>query len=91
MESRGYRERKSRVGDGRLQNFYGMIANIDWNLGRLRAFLEAEGLSENTILAFTTTGVDMWAAERRSTTSSPGPQRTILVRQSSYRHGGGPG
>jgi arylsulfatase A-like enzyme len=42
------------VGDVRLQNFYGMIANIDWNVGRLRAVLAAEGLRENTIFIFTT-------------------------------------
>jgi arylsulfatase A-like enzyme len=33
-------------------NFYGMIANIDENLGRLEAFLEAKKLRDNTILVF---------------------------------------
>ncbi len=37
-----------------LANFYGMIANIDDNVGRLRDMLAAEGLSENTIFIFTT-------------------------------------
>lgn len=37
-----------------LANFYGMIANIDKNVGELRAFLDEQGLSENTILIFTT-------------------------------------
>ncbi len=37
-----------------LANFHGMIADIDANVGRLRAFLEVEGLAENTILVFTT-------------------------------------
>ena len=37
-----------------LQNFYGMIANIDDNVGRIRAFLREEGLEENTIFIFTT-------------------------------------
>jgi len=37
-----------------LANFYGMIANIDHNVGKLRAFLEDEGLTENTIFIFTT-------------------------------------
>jgi len=37
-----------------LQHFYGMIANIDDNVGKLRAFLKDEGLSENTIFVFTT-------------------------------------
>lgn len=37
-----------------LANFYGMIANIDDNVGRLREFLAAEGLADNTIFIFTT-------------------------------------
>ena len=32
--------------------FYGMIANIDENIGKLEAFLKAEGLRDNTILVF---------------------------------------
>ena len=34
-------------------HFLGMIANIDHNVGRFRAFLEQEGLAENTIFVFT--------------------------------------
>ena len=34
-------------------HFFGMIANIDHNVGRLRTFLERGGLAENTILVFT--------------------------------------
>ncbi len=37
-----------------LVDYLGMIANIDDNVGRLRAFLEQEGLTENTIFIFTT-------------------------------------
>ncbi len=37
-----------------MANFYGMIANIDDNVGRLRRFLEDSGLAENTIFIFTT-------------------------------------
>ena len=37
-----------------MASFYGMITNIDENLGRLRSFLEANGLSENTLLIFMT-------------------------------------
>ncbi len=37
-----------------LQNFFGMIANIDDNVGQLRSFLDEEGLTENTIFIFTT-------------------------------------
>ncbi|MEM7782674.1 MAG: arylsulfatase [Planctomycetota bacterium] len=38
----------------RLAHFYGMIANIDSNVGQLRKFLEDESLAENTIFIFTT-------------------------------------
>ena len=38
----------------RLATFYGMIANIDENLGKLRTWLRKEGLSDNTIFIFTT-------------------------------------
>ena len=37
-----------------LRNFFGMIANIDQNVGRLRMFLDQQGLAENTIFIFTT-------------------------------------
>lgn len=37
-----------------LAHFYGMIANIDDNVGQLRAFLEEEGLAKDTIFIFTT-------------------------------------
>ena len=39
---------------GNGANFYGMIANIDHNLGLLRDRLEKLGLAENTILIFMT-------------------------------------
>ncbi|MDH3583705.1 MAG: arylsulfatase [Phycisphaerae bacterium] len=35
-------------------HFYGMIANIDDNVGQLRDFLDKEGLTDNTIFIFTT-------------------------------------
>ncbi len=37
-----------------LASFYGMIANIDENLGRLEAFLRESGLRENTVVIFMT-------------------------------------
>ncbi len=40
--------------DVRVANFFGMIANIDHNVGEMRKFLEEEGLAENTIFIFTT-------------------------------------
>ena len=36
----------------RVANFYGMIANIDWNMGRLIRFLKRSGLDDNTVLIF---------------------------------------
>ena len=38
----------------RLATFYGMIANIDENVGKLRDWLQQEGLADNTIFIFTT-------------------------------------
>lgn len=40
--------------DVNLSNFFGMIANIDQNVGDLRRFLREEGLEQNTIFIFTT-------------------------------------
>ena len=37
-----------------MAEFYGMITNIDENIGRLRAKLDELGLAENTIFIFTT-------------------------------------
>jgi arylsulfatase A-like enzyme len=37
-----------------VADFFGMIANIDENMGRLETFLQASGLRENTILIFMT-------------------------------------
>lgn len=49
---------KPYLGKGRgkngLAHFYGMIANIDDNVGKLRKFLDEEGLAEDTIFIFTT-------------------------------------
>ena len=40
--------------DTGLANFFGMIANIDDNVGSMRKFLTDEGLAQNTIFIFTT-------------------------------------
>ncbi|MEZ5966926.1 MAG: arylsulfatase [Planctomycetota bacterium] len=37
-----------------MARFYGMITNIDDNVGRLRAFLRDEGLADDTLFLFTT-------------------------------------
>jgi arylsulfatase A-like enzyme len=45
----------AKVGDdAELAKFYGMIANIDHNVGRLRRRLEQLGLADNTLLIFAT-------------------------------------
>jgi arylsulfatase A-like enzyme len=41
-------------GNQKAANFFGMIANIDENIGRLEAFLQESGLEENTIVIFMT-------------------------------------
>ncbi|MFV1969245.1 MAG: arylsulfatase, partial [Pirellulaceae bacterium] len=50
--SRPYADRVG--GDMGLAQFYGMIANIDENVGRLMNMLDETGLSDNTILIFMT-------------------------------------
>jgi arylsulfatase A-like enzyme len=35
-----------------IADYYGMISNIDWNVGRIVAALENHGLMDNTILVF---------------------------------------
>ena len=53
-----------------VAGFFGMIANIDENIARLDAFLDTNGLRENTILVFMTdnggtAGVRVWNAGLR--------------------------
>lgn len=49
-----------------MAKFYGMITNIDENLGKLRAMLEREGIAENTLLIYTTdNGTAAGLARRR--------------------------
>lgn len=66
------------VGVPGLQNpgFYGMIANIDANLGRLKQFLAARGLLENTILIYAgdnggLDGIHVFNAGMRGAKASP--------------------
>lgn len=56
--------------------FYGMVANIDENVGRLRRFLEENHLAEDTILIFssdngTAEGEHVFNASMRGAKSSP--------------------
>jgi arylsulfatase A-like enzyme len=55
--------------------FYGMITNIDDNMARLLAFLEKEGLAENTILIFTTDNGSASGLSKDRTKGFDGNQR----------------
>jgi arylsulfatase A-like enzyme len=60
----------------REPGFYGMIENIDENLGRMRKFLESSGLAANTIFIFTTdngsaSGHQVFNAGMRGNKGSP--------------------
>jgi len=66
--------------------YLGMVANIDWNVGRLMAFLEEEGLDLNTILIVmndngATVGVNLWNADMRGvkTTAWEGGHRALSL------------
>jgi arylsulfatase len=51
LEAAGIADAKQRE---RIAKFYGMIENIDTNMGRLLAKLDAWGLAEDTLVVFTT-------------------------------------
>lgn len=48
-----------------MKVYHAMIANLDWNIGRLLAALEETGLRENTILVFTSDHGEMFGAHGR--------------------------
>lgn len=45
---------RDKVADDRTAIFYGMIANIDDNVGKMRTWLDEKGLTDNTIFIFMT-------------------------------------
>ena len=49
-----YTKPYQRINAENITDFYGMIANVDENVGKLRAFLTDEGLENSTIFIFTT-------------------------------------
>ncbi|MBM3955181.1 MAG: hypothetical protein FJ309_11295 [Planctomycetes bacterium] len=59
-----------------IAKFYGMIANIDANVGRLLAKLDEWGIADDTLVVFTTdngsaTGHTVWNAGMRGAKGSP--------------------
>lgn len=59
-----------------IAKFYGMIENIDTNMGRLLAKLDEWGIAENTLVVFTTdngtaTGADVFNDRMRGRKGSP--------------------
>ncbi len=71
-----YNERYRNVKGLREPGFYGMIENIDENMGRLVKFLRDKGLERNTILIFTTdngtaSGAQVHSAGMRASKGSP--------------------
>ena len=48
-----------------MRGYYAQTTNIDWNLGRIMDCLEQYGLSENTILVFTSDHGEMFGSQGR--------------------------
>lgn len=48
-----------------LRGYYGMIANLDWNFGRLLKALDQAGIGDNTIVLFTSDHGEMLGAQGR--------------------------
>jgi len=73
LEAAGINDPKER---GRIARFYGMIANIDTNVGRLLAALDERGLVDDTLVVFTTdngtaTGARVFNAGMRGSKVTP--------------------
>jgi arylsulfatase A-like enzyme len=49
-----------------LRVYYAMIANLDWNIGRLLDVLDEMGLRDNTIVVFTSDHGEMFGAHGRT-------------------------
>ncbi|HEC03976.1 MAG TPA: hypothetical protein ENI81_10620 [Phycisphaerales bacterium] len=71
-------------------NFYGMIANIDENLGRLRRKLRQWGIEDDTILVFMTDNGTSKGGEFKELTGEPtvGYNAGMRGRKSSHVEGG---
>jgi arylsulfatase A-like enzyme len=71
-ENHPYADNWGRFKDGERESltewqrvYYAMVANLDWNVGRLRDALRQSGLLENTIFVFTSDHGEMFGAQGR--------------------------
>ncbi len=48
------------------KSYYGMVANLDWNIGRLLKAIDQAGLAEDTIIVFTSDHGEMFGAHSRT-------------------------
>ncbi len=48
-----------------IKTYYAQVANLDWNLGRIMKTLDEKGLSDNTILVFTSDHGEMFGSHGR--------------------------
>jgi len=48
-----------------IRVYYAMVANLDWNIGRLMKTIDEAGMKENTILVFTSDHGEMFGAHGR--------------------------
>lgn len=48
-----------------MRNYYAMTANLDWNLGRFLEAVDKAGISDNTIIVFTSDHGEMFGAHGR--------------------------
>jgi len=74
-----------------LRTYYAMIENLDQNVGRMLSFLEAEGLSENTIVVLVSDHGQMDGAHAERSTIKAHPYEEsigipLIVRDPRYRH-----
>ncbi len=48
-----------------MRVYYGMVANLDWNFGRLMSAIDKAGIWDNTIVVFTSDHGEMFGAQGR--------------------------
>lgn len=56
---------------GKMQRYFGMVKCIDDNVGRILAFLEENGLEDNTIVVFTSDHGDLMGEHKKHNKGNP--------------------